>query len=297
MKPLIIPGSQGVLAIGIARLTGFQLGHAQVENLPDGEKYVRLSSDVEGRDVILVNSFAPKPNELLVETLFLLDTIRDYGARSIIGVFPYFPYSRQDRRFMKGEAFSLKIAAKLLKNFGLDWMYVVDFHLHRVENLSDFLEIETKNLTAMRALASYLMQNFEFCHPIVVGPDEEAVQWASVVAEELGTDHLFLRKMRVDAENVIIDFTSGDVKGRDVIIVDDIISTGGTIVQAIKTLKRAGCSKVYVACTHAILARDALRRILEVGAEAIVGSDTVPSPVSHVSVSPIISKAIVEDLG
>jgi ribose-phosphate pyrophosphokinase len=294
MTPLIIPGSQGVLAIGISRLTGFQLGCAHLEKLPDGEKYIRIPSDVEDRDVILVNSFAHKPDELLIETLFLIETLREYKANSISGVFPYFPYSRQDRRFIKGEAFSLQIIAKLLKNAGLDRMYVVDFHLHRLESLSEFFGIETKNLTAMHALASYAKQNFELEDPIVVGPDEEAAQWASIVARELETDYICLRKMRIDAENVIIDSMPKEVKDRDVLMVDDIISTGGTVLQAVKVLKRAGCNKVYVACTHAILASNALQRILEV-VESIVGSDTVLSSVSHVTVSPVISKALFED--
>ncbi len=296
-KPIVIPGSQGILAIKISRLTGFQPGYAQLEKLPYGEKYVRISSDVEGRDVIIVNSFARNPDELLIETIFLTETLKEYGAKSVIGVFPYLPYSRQDQVFIRGEAFSLKIVAKLLRDSGIDKMYVVDFHQHKLEDLSEFFGVETKNLTAMHELASYVKQNFDLNDPIVVGPDEEAAQWASIVANELNTDYILLRKMRVDAENVIIDTIPKEVNGRDVVIVDDIIFTGGTVLQAVKALKRAGCGKVYVACTHAILSDDALRRILEVGVENVVGSDTVLSPVSHVSVAPIISKALLNDFG
>jgi len=293
--PIVIPGSQGVLAIKISRLTGFQLGYAQLERLPYGEKYVRISSDVEGRDVILVNSLARNPDEMLIETIFLTETLKEYGASSVIGVFPYIPYSRQDRIFIRGEAFSLKIVAKLLRDSGIDKMYVVDFHQHRLKNLSEFFGIETKNLTAMYELASYVKRNFELNNPVIVGPDEEAAQWASIVAKELGTDYILLRKMRVDAENVIIDTVPKEVAGRDVVIVDDIIFTGGTVLQAVKALKRAGCGRVYVVCTHAILSYDALKKILEVGVENVVGSDTVLSPVSHVSVSRIISKALLDD--
>jgi len=296
MTPIVIPGSQGLLAIKISRLTGFQLGYAQLEKLPYGEKYVRISTDVRGKDVILVNSLARNPDEMLIETIFLTETLKEYGANSVMGVFPYVPYSRQDRVFIKGEAFSLGIVAKMLRNSGIDRMYVVDFHQHRLGDLSEFFGIETKNLTAMHEIASYV-KNFELNNPIVVGPDEEAVRWASIVAKELETDYILLRKMRVDAENVIIDTAPKEVAGRDVVIVDDIIFTGGTVLQAVKALKRAGCGKIYVACTHAILSDDALKRILEAGVEEVVGSDTVLSPVSYVSVSPIISKALLDDFG
>ncbi len=295
--PLIIPATQGVLAIKVSRLTGFPLGYAQLEKLPDGEKYVRISADVEGEDVILVNSFAHNPDEMLIETIFLIETLKDYNAKSVTGVFPYFPYSRQDRRFIKGEAFSLKIVADLLRNAGLDGMIVVDFHLHRLRNLTSFFGFEVKNLTAMHKLAEFADENFDMDDPIVVAPDEEAVQWAKIVADDLSLNYVALQKIRIDAENVIIDSAPKEVEGRDVLIVDDMISTGGTVIQAIKALKRAGCGKVFVACTHAILAKDALRRLLECGVEGLVATDTVLSPISHVSVADIISECLLEMFG
>ena len=295
--PLIIPATQGVLAIKVSRLTNFPLGYAQLEKLPDGEKYVRISADIEGEDVIIVNSFAHNPDEMLIETLFLIETLKDYDARSVTGVFPYFPYSRQDGRFIKGEAFSLKIVADMLRSAGIDRMIVVDFHLHRLKDLTSFFGFEVKNLTAMHKLAEFANKNFEMNDPVVVAPDEEAVQWAKVVADDLGLNYVALQKIRIDAENVIIDSAPKEVEGRDVLIVDDMISTGGTVIQAVKALKRAGCGKVFVACTHAILAKDALKRLLECGVEGLVATDTVLSPISHVSVADIISECLLKMFG
>ncbi len=295
--PLIVPATQGVLAIKVSRLTNFPLGYAQLEKLPDGEKYVRISADVEGEDVILVNSFAHNPDEMLIETIFLIETLKDYNAKSVTGVFPYFPYSRQDGRFIKGEAYSLKIVADLLRNAGLDRMIVVDFHLHRLKDLTSFFGFEVKNLTAMHKLAEFANENFDMNDPIVVAPDEEAVQWAKLVADDLGLNYVALRKIRIDAENVIIDSAPKEVEGRDVLIVDDMISTGGTVIQAVKALKRAGCGKVFVACTHAILAKDALKKLLECGVEGLVATDTVLSPISHVSVADIISECLLKMFG
>ncbi len=295
--PLIIPATQGVLAIKVSRLTNFPLGYAQLEKLPDGEKYVRISADIEGEDVIIVNSFAHNPDEMLIETLFLIETLKDYDARSVTGVFPYFPYSRQDGRFIKGEAFSLKIVADMLRSAGIDRMIVVDFHLHRLKDLTSFFGFEVKNLTAMHKLAEFANKNFEMNDPVVVAPDEEAVQWAKVVADDLGLSYVALQKIRIDAENVIIDSAPKEVEGRDVLIVDDMISTGGTVIQAVKALKRAGCGKVFVACTHAILAKDALKKLLECGVEGLVATDTVLSPISHVSVADIISECLLKMFG
>ncbi len=283
--PLIIPATQGVLAIKISRITGFPLGYAQLEKLPDGEKYVRISADVEGEDVIIVNSFAHNPNDMLIETIFLIRTLKDYGVKSVTGVFPYFPYSR-GRFGIKGEADSLGVVSDLLKNAGLDRMVVVDFHVK-----TDF-GFEVLELTAMHELAKFVKENFDMHDPIVVAPDEEAVRWAKIVAGDLELDWIALQKIRIDAENVIIDSAPKEVEGRDVLIVDDIISTGGTVVQATKALKRGGCGKVFVTCTHAILAGDALRKLLECGVEGIAATDTVLSPVSHVSVAGILSDCL-----
>ncbi|AEA47534.1 ribose-phosphate diphosphokinase [Archaeoglobus veneficus] len=282
---LLIPGSQGLMAVKLSRLTGFRLGYAQLEKLPSGEKYVRISGEVRG-DVVIVNSLAHNPDEMLMESLFLAETLKEYGAERVFAVFPYFPYSRE--RVIRGEAFPIRIIARIFSC--IDRMYVVDFHLER---MVDEFPFEVVNLTAMEELAEYA-RNFDVSDPVVIGPDEEAVRWASIVAEKLGADYRYMRKIRVDAENVIIESAPADVEGRDVIIVDDMISTGATVVQAIKVLKRAGCGKIYVMCTHPVLTSDALRRILENGAEEVVGTDTVPSPISYVSVAPLLSRALLE---
>ena len=292
MKPLILAGSQGVLAVKVSKLTGFPMGYIQIEKLPDGEKYVRLSSKVEGKDVFLFNSFANNPDEMLIETIFLIETIAEYNARSINCIFPYFPYSRQDKRFIEGEAISLKIVSKLFRNLEIDRMFVFDFHLHRIDNLTELFGVEVVNLTAMGKLAKYSMRFGDKL--LVVAPDEEAVQWAKVFAEEINSDYIYFKKIRVDAENVIISSQPPDVEGKDVIIVDDMISTGGTVIQALRVLKQGGCNKVFAACTHAILAKDALKRMLEAGIEDMVASDTILSPISHVTVSDLIADAIRE---
>ena len=174
-------------------------------------------------------------------------------------------------------------------------MYVFDFHLHRIDDLTKFFRFEVVNLTAMKKLANYSQRFSDDL--IVVAPDEEAIQWARMFAEEIDAEYIYFKKIRVDAENVIISSPPPDVKGRDVIIVDDMISTGGTVIQALRVLREGGCNRCFVACTHAILAKDALKRMLEAGVEDMVASDTVLSPISHVTVSDIISNRLKKDFG
>ncbi|AGK61528.1 ribose-phosphate pyrophosphokinase [Archaeoglobus sulfaticallidus PM70-1] len=287
MPKVIIPATQGILAYEISKRTGITLSYAELEKFPDGEKYVRVSEAVKGSDVFIVNSFHHMPDEMIIETIFLIDIFKSVGANEVVGIFPYFPYSRF-RRFIGGEANRLKTISKLFRTAGLNKMYVVDFHLQNVEEFFDF---EVINISAMPLLADYVKRNFELEDAVVVGADEVAEFWARIVSEKLGTDYKLMRKIRIDAENVIIDSVP-DVSNRDVVLVDDIISTGGTVVQAIKALRHSGAKRIYAVCTHPLLSNEALKLIYRAGIDGIVGTDTVLSPISHVSVAEIISEEI-----
>ncbi|HDM60410.1 MAG TPA: ribose-phosphate diphosphokinase, partial [Archaeoglobus veneficus] len=164
---LLIPGSQGLLAVKLSRLTGFKLGYAQLEKLPNGEKYIRVSGEITG-DVVIVNSLAHNPDEMIMESLFLAETLKEYGAKRVFAVFPYLPYSRE--RAIRGEAFPIKAIAKIFSC--LDRMYVVDFHL---EDMIPEFPFEVVNLTAMEELAKYA-ENFDVKDPVVIAPDEEALR-------------------------------------------------------------------------------------------------------------------------
>ncbi len=279
----IIPGSQGLLGVKLSRLTGFSLGYVQIEKLPSGEKYIRITQPVE--KAIVVNSLAFNPDEMIVESVLIAETLREYGCKEVYAVFPYMPYSR--RRFIKGEAFPAKIIPKFFSVF--DRIYVVDYHLE--DYIKEIKEVEIRNVSAMEKLAEFA-ENLEVKDPIVVSPDEEGVRWASRFASKLGLDYEWLTKIRVDAENVVIASKPTDVKGRDVFVVDDMISAGSTVIQAVRVLKKAGCRNIYVFSTHVLAKAETLRKIYEVGVEEIYGTDTVPSPVSRVSVSDVIAKAI-----
>lgn len=295
MSSLIILGGSSAQALAFRVAKGLGANYLRVETrrFPDGEKYARIHGDVSGKTVVFIQSMYHRPDEYLMEYFLIVDTLKDLGAKKVIGVIPYFAYARQDQRFNPGEILSLKTVFKLLKDVGTDELYVIDIHRHRMgDELIRLIGLPTHNLTAMPLLAKYAKEQFKLEDPIVIGPDEEAEQWACIAAKTIDAEYDYLVKKRLGDREVEITPKSLNVKGRDVLIVDDIVSTGGTMVKAIEVVLREGAKRVVTACTHPILVENALVKILEAGAEALIGTDTVPSPVSFVSVTPVIVDAL-----
>ncbi len=277
------------LASKVAKELGVELGGLEVRRFPDGEKYLRVLSEVNGQTVAVVQSIHHTPDELLFEYLLMADALKDLGAKRVIAFIPYFAYARQDERFKPGEALSFKTVSKLIECVGTDEIYTIDMHQHRVVKSSDAFRIPAHNLSAMTLLADYVRKGGKLEKPLVIGPDAEAEQWAKIAAERLGTDYDVFEKRRLGDAHVEVRPRKSNAHGRDVLIVDDIISTGGTIVEAVKILKSQGAQKIQVACTHAILAPGALDKINSAGVQDVVGTDTVPSPISRVTVAPLIA--------
>lgn len=281
---ILVGGTNGLMALKVAKITGIPLCYSHVDRYPDGEKYFRFASNIDGEDVIIFNSMHPNPDEILFETLLIAETAYSNGARTVTCVFPYFAYARTIDS-TKGEALPIKTVVKMLKTTDIKKIITVDFHLQ--ENV---FGVEHIDLTGMEKLAEYCLEEFSD-NFTVLAPDEKAAYWAKKFADKADCEVLALKKIRIDAENVIVDDLRKELEG-DVVIVDDIVSTGGTVCQAARIAKRAGAKRVFVACTHAILAKDAIMRILESGIDDIVSTDTILSPVSHVSVADVVASAI-----
>lgn len=290
---MIIGGSSSQdLAVKVAQDLGVKNGKLEIRRFPDGEKYLRVLEDVKKQDVVVIQSVHHTPDELFMEYLLLVDTLKDLGALKVISFFPYFAYARQDERFKPGEALSFKTISGLIESVGTDEIYTIDMHGHRVIKLSDVFKIPAQNLTAVPLLADYVKKTCPMQRPLVIGPDAEAEQWARIAAERLGTDYDVFEKKRYGDRQVEVRPRKANARDREILVVDDIISTGGTIVEALKVLFAQGARTVNVACTHPILAGDALRKIREAGAKNVIGTDTVPSPVSYVSVAPLIAEQV-----
>ena len=293
---MVLGGTMGLhLAVRIAKLMNIELGDVEVKRFPDGETYIRVKSNVEGKNVIYVNSLQRNPNDQVIETIYTLETLRDLGAEKVIAIIPYMAYARQDYRFNPGEAISIRILGKLFRSIKVDKIYTIDMHLHRIRDPREVFGEGFKNLTAVRELAKYVKKHYNLENTVVIGPDEESEQWAKIMAEELGVDFGVLEKKRVTAEQVIIEAKGVGVDGRNVIIVDDIISTGGTIEAAVKALRNLGVRDLIVTCVHPLLASNALPRLLKLNIVDLIGTDTVLSPISKVSVAPVLVEALKRD--
>jgi len=290
---IIIGGSSSEnLANKVANHLGVTQGKVDIKRFPDGEKYLRVISDVKDQNVVVIQSMHHTPDEFLFEYMLLVDALKDLGASRVTSFIPYFAYARQDERFKPGEALSFKTVSKLIESVGTDEIFTIDMHQHRVLRSSQVFRIPSHNLSAMPLLANYVSNEARLKNPLVIGPDIEAEQWAKLAAETLGTDYDVFDKKRFAADKVEIRPRKANAKGRDILIVDDIISTGGTIVEASKILFSQGANAIEVACTHPILASDALNRIKAAGVANVIGTDTVPGPISYVSVAPLIAEQV-----
>jgi ribose-phosphate pyrophosphokinase len=276
------------LAAKLSRLLSRELLVAEEKVFPDGEKYLRIPKRLEG-DVLLVHSLHQPQDERFVQLLLAVDAAKGAGASRVIVVVPYFAYARQDKRFLEGEPVSVGALLKAVEAAGADALAVVD--IHKPSSLDEWLRIPHFNVLPVRELAGYFRGKLR--DPVVLAPDKGALHRAQLAAQVLGAEYDYLEKSRdrVTGE-VKIAPKSVDVGGRDVLFIDDIISTGGTLVAAAKEVLALGAKRVYAACTHALLVSGALDKLYAAGVEEVVATDTVPSPVSRVSVAEPIAEVV-----
>lgn len=271
-----------LLAQRLAKELGVVCGKTVTKRFPDGECYVRVMDDLEREDVVLVQSTTTDQN--LVELLLLQDAIHEYRVRSLITVVPYFGYARQDKAFNRGEPISSRALIQAIQR-NTDTVLLVDIH-----NLTvlTYFDIPVENISGMLQIADYLKGAGA---EMVLSPDEGSVSRARIVGQTIGTSVDYLEKTRIDGETVKITTKVLDVYRKRVAIVDDIIATGGTILEAAKQLKDQGAKEVIAACTHGLFAQGALPK-LEAACDTIVSSDTIENETSAVSVAPELAKAI-----
>jgi ribose-phosphate pyrophosphokinase len=264
----------------------------EFKTFPDGERYIRVKEEPKDCHVVVVQStIPPNPNQSIIELCLILETLKEMNVRKITAVIPYFAYARQDKKFLPGEAVSGRTVCNIIQNAGADEIITVDIHSKRM--LENF-RIPVKDVSAIPRIGEYL-SNFKLTNPLIISPDEGAIDRARNLAEVMDTEYVsFIKTRDKHTGEIRIKIKEIDVNNRDVVIVDDIISTGGTMATAVEIAKRQGASRVYTACTHAVLVGDSIFRILNAGADEIIGTDTVPSDVSFVSVAPVIAEALKE---
>jgi ribose-phosphate pyrophosphokinase len=278
------------LAEAVSALTGYQNIPVASKVFPDGESYVRLEGSVQGEKVAIVQTTCPPAQDgRLIQLAFMADAAKRGGAVKVTAVVPYLAYARQDKTFLAGEGISVETIARMLRAAGIDELLTVNIHSEQALGQFPF---PTKTVSAIPLLAQYFVQK-GFKGAFALSPDKGAMYIAKQAQEVLGGDAGHLDKVRDRYTGQTKQTAEGlNVKGQTVIIFDDIISTGGTIVGAAKILREQGAEHVFCACVHGLLIGDAQKRILDAGVEEIVGTDSVPGGVSKVSLAPLLSQEL-----
>ncbi|HIQ32695.1 MAG TPA: ribose-phosphate diphosphokinase [Methanothermococcus okinawensis] len=281
---MVVPGEKAQeLAYRVSKLAGCKLLRTEFKRFPDGELYIRVLDNeaIDNEDVVFIQSQRDQ-NDAVVESILMSDILRDEGARSVTLVASYLAYTRQDKKFNPGEPISIRVLAKVYSQL-FDRVITINPHETHIKS---FFEVPFICGSAVKELASYVKDRLN--NPVVLSPDTGAIELAREAAEVIGCDYDYLEKTRITPTEIKVAPKNLHVEGRDVLIVDDIISTGGTVATAIKMLKEQGAGDVIVACVHPVLIGDALNKLYTSGASEVIGTDTFPSPVSKVSVDKVI---------
>jgi len=287
---IVVPGPAST---ELGKLVASQLRAREVsvefKRFPDGEFRIRLEGDVQGEDVIIVQTTGPPQNENVVQLFLLADTAKDLGAKTVTAVVPYFAYARQDKRFRSGECFSAKTIVTLLRTCGVNRILTVNSHNPA---LLKTLAMPIEDLSAIGLLAEYFRsQGFEKAFSLSMG--KKGLETAAEAGKVLGGSYDYIPTQRdAVSGNVTIEKKPVPVKGKVAIVFDDIVSSGGTMMKTVAWVKEQGAKHIYAACVHPLLTEDVKQKILQSGADDIVGTDTVANRISRVSIAPLIVRAL-----
>ena len=276
------------LAKRIARRLKSPYMETQTKIFPDGESKITFRSIPKKSIILVVQSTYPPVDTNLLQLVSIISEARKASSK-IYAIIPYMGYARQDRQFLSGEVVTMSIVAKMLQAVGAKKVIVVDIHSKTALN---HFKIPTVNVSAIPELAKYF-KKLKIKKPFVVSPDTGGSSRAKKFASLLNTDFITLKKSRNrNTGKVQIQSSKVDVHGRDLIVIDDIISTGGSIIKATQFLKKQKCKRVFVACTHGLFVGDAERKIKKAGVSKIISTNTIPRSTSKVDMAGVIAKSI-----
>lgn len=280
MRIVAGPASQ-LLATRTAALLGCDIDLTEYKDFPDGEVYSRVTGEVAGSDIVIIQS-TPTARDYIY-LLQLIDACDE--AKSLKVVIPYFGYARQDKRFNPGEPISSRAIARTIN---ADQVYTINIHDRSV---LEHFPGKAEDLNAAQEMGSYI-ESMKLHNPLVLAPDDGALNLVKAAATLKGLPYDYLEKTRLSGTEVKIAPKNLDVKGRDVVLLDDIVSTGGTIAEAIKLLKVLGARDVHVGCVHPVLVGNAVVKLFRAGVKSVISTDTLEKATSQVSVAPVIAAVL-----
>ncbi len=268
----------------------------RLRRFPDGEINVKIEDSMRGHDVFVIQPTSPPVNEHLMELFIILDALRRASAGRVTAVIPYYGYARKERKTQPREPISAKLVANFITLAGADRLLLLDLHAEAIEG---FFDVPTDHLSPHHIIADHL-KTLSLRHITIVAPDAGGGRRAEAVANNLAAPIAFGYKRRSSDDEVEVIAVSGDVKGRDCVVVEDIITTGGTIAKLATALRSQGANKVLVAATHPVLTGNAVERLKNAGIDDVIVTDSVPippeklgPPLTVLSVAPLLAEAII----
>ncbi len=287
------------LAQEIADALGTRLAEAEVSQFSDGEVFVQVNQNVRGADVFVIQPTCPPVNQNLMELLIMIDALKRASAFRITAVIPYYGYARQDRKVQPRVPITAKLVADLITAAGAHRALTMDLHAGQIQG---FFNIPVDHLFAAPVLLQYFLDRLAqraWKDLVVVAPDAGGVERSRAFAKRLGTTLAIMDKRRTGTNESRIMHVIGEVRGRDVILLDDIIDTGGTIIQAVSALKAEGARRILASCTHPVLSGQAIERLEQSVIEEVVVTNTIPfredqqsKKITVLSVAPLLAEAI-----
>ena len=289
---LIVAGpSSAELAEKIASYLKSEIITVNTQLFSDGECKIRMPN-VKGKDCVVVQSLYPPTDRHILQALMIIKKCRDDNADNICNLAPYMAYARQDRAFLEDEFPSMSLIAKLFESVGARRMITLDVHSLRALT---YFSIEVENMSSIPLFADYVKTNMRLHEPLVVSPDLGGKERVEEFSKILGTDFLVLDKVR-DKYSGEVSINSKEIRdvavGRDILILDDIISTGSSIIKATEILRKNGSGKIYAMCSHSLINENNIRRILDAGVQDIISTNSIPNPFAKVDISPSMASRI-----
>lgn len=289
--------SNPVLAKKICKYLGVQLGGAKVKKFSDGEIQIEIEETVRGKDIFIVQSTCPPVNDNLVELLLMIDAFKRSAASRITAVMPYYGYSRQDKKVVPRVPISARLIADLLTVAGTNRLITMDLHAGQIQG---FFDIPVDNLFAAPVIIEYIKSNFSN-NLVIVSPDAGGVERARAYAKRLNTDLAIVDKRRDAPNKAIAMSVIGDVTDKVAVILDDMVDTAGTLIEAAYAIIEHGAKEVHACCAHPIFSGPAIDRIKNSVLKSVVVSDTIPlnskaetcDKISTLSISELVGESII----
>ena len=267
------------IAEDLSKELNVPLANTISKRFPDDEFYMRILDDVSKEHVVIVQTTYPDPN--IIELFVIQNAVEEAKAKEITVVIPYFGYARQDTKFQNGEPISAKAMANLI-SLNADRIIIIDPH---TEHILDFFSTSAFSCSAIPEISKYLkVKKID----LILAPDKGALNRAKKASDIIECDFDYMEKTRIDGETIEVKPKKLNVENKNVAIIDDIISTGGTMAKSIQQLKKQGAKNVFVACTHGLFAGEAIKKLTSAGCKEIISTDTILSKYSKVKTAPCL---------